>query len=187
MLSYILPEAVIGSLTLVLVFSSSDDFLWALVSFSEWLFRRLNCGNLFIIPFSWQAKKKKKVILFSNIFMNIQLSTIVEKQKSKNKTLTCYIPKDKTTRAGFLEWSLCQFCAEIEHVCLETRTHWIHQNSAYSTVGPQKDKFLNKRRKFIFHVHSIYGYLHCINARNHHGFIKLRIFYELGWIWVWSS
>lgn len=39
--------------------------------------------------------------------MNIQLSTIVKKKKQKqnsnNKTPTYYIPKDRTTRAGFLE------------------------------------------------------------------------------------
>lgn len=61
--------------------------------------RKLTYNSIFLT-----SKEKKKVNLFSNIFMNIQLSTIVEKQKqnSNNKTPTYYIPKDRT-RAGFLE------------------------------------------------------------------------------------
>lgn len=46
MFCYILPEAVIGSLTLMLVLSSSDGFVWALVSLSGRLSGRLNWEKL---------------------------------------------------------------------------------------------------------------------------------------------
>lgn len=46
MLPYILPEAVIGNLTLMLVLSSSDVFVWALVLLSGRLSGRLNWEKL---------------------------------------------------------------------------------------------------------------------------------------------
>lgn len=46
MLCRILPEAVIGSLTLMLVLSSCDGFVWALVSLSGRLSVRLNWEKL---------------------------------------------------------------------------------------------------------------------------------------------
>lgn len=55
----ILPEAVIGSLTAMLAFSSSDGFVWTLVSLSGRLSGRLNWGKLPWVPFSCQAEKKK--------------------------------------------------------------------------------------------------------------------------------
>lgn len=45
---------------------------------------------------------------------------------------------------------------------------------ALEAIGPWKDKSLNKRRKFIFQVHSVHGHLLSINATNCNGFIKLQ-------------
>lgn len=93
LLCYILPEAVIGSFTLMLVFSSSDGFVWALVSLSGRLSGRLNWEKLPWVPFSCQAIKKKK----SAHSADLQLYKYIQRY-----ILKCYSPKDKA--AGYLFW-----------------------------------------------------------------------------------
>lgn len=101
MFCYILPEAVIGSLTLMLVLSSSDGFVWALLSLSGRLSGRLNWEKLPWVPFSCQAKKKKKVSFVSGYFhehsADLQLYKYIQKYIKKR-----YIPKDKAARYLFL-------------------------------------------------------------------------------------
>lgn len=79
------------------------------------------------------------------------------------------------TYCGFVE---CQLCAETEQACLGTRTPYLPREQilpiALEVLGPWKDKSLNKRRKFIFQVHSIHGHSLSINATNCHGLIKLQ-------------